>query len=164
MRNLPYLILMTFAFVSFLGSCSIWDQLGQDPSSEMLSGFSNSPYFNREEQVFENCIPDVLEKMNEWIDWRLALEYFTSDSSHRIPDKPLPELNPPNLQAFLEPTDSLRFIWLGHSTLLVNVQNKLILFDPIFSNSAAPVNFLVQRFQPAFLSLEESPPIDYIVP
>ena len=163
MRNLSSLILITFAFASFLGSCTIWDQLGQDPSSEMLSGYSNSPHFNREEQVFENRIPDVLDKMNERIDWRLMLEYFTSDSSRRTPDKPLPEVNPPDLQAFLEPTDSLRFIWLGHSTLLVNAQNKLILFDPVFSNSAAPVNFLVQRFQPAVLSLEELPPIDYIV-
>ena len=163
MRNLSTLILMTFAFTSFLGSCSVWDQLGQDPSNEMLSSYSNSPHFNWEEKAFENRIPDILEKMNERIDWRLTLEYFTNDSSRRTPDKPLPEVNPPDLRAFLEPTDSLRFIWLGHSTLLVNAQNKLILFDPVFSNSAAPVNFLVQRFQPATLSLEELPPIDYIV-
>ena len=120
MRNLSFLILMTFASASFLGSCSIWDQLGQNPSSEMLSGLINSHHFNWEEQVFENRIPDVLDKINERIDWRLMLEYFTGDSSHRTPDKPLPEVNPPDRQAFLEPTESLRFIWLGHSTLLVN--------------------------------------------
>ena len=101
MRNLSTLILMTFAFTSFLGSCSVWDQLGQDPSNEMLSSYSNSPHFNWEEKVFENRIPDILEKMNERIDWRLTLEYFTSDSSRRTPDKPLPEVNPPDLRAFL---------------------------------------------------------------
>ena len=97
MSNLPSLILITFAFASLLGSCSIWDQLGQNPSSEMLSGFSNSPHFKREEQVFENRIPDVIDNMNERIDWRLMLDYFTSDSSRRTPDKPLPEVNPPDL-------------------------------------------------------------------
>ena len=163
MRNLSSLILITFAFTSFLVSCLVWDQLSQDPSNEMLSSYSNSPHFNWEEKVFKNRIPDVLDKMNERIDWRLTFEYFTSDSSRRTPDKPHLEFNPPDLQAFLEPTDSLRFIWLGHSTLLVNAQNKLILFDPVFSNSVAPVNFLVQRFQPAVLSLEELPPIDYIL-
>ena len=86
-----------------------------------------------------------------------------SDPSLRTPSRPLPEVNSPDLQAFLEPTYSLRFIWLGHSTLLVNAQNKLILVDPVFSNSAAPVNFLVQRFQPAVITLEELPSIDYIV-
>ena len=45
----------------------------------------------------------------------------------------------------------------------MNIQNKLVLFDPVFYNSAAPVNFLVQRFQPAVLGLEELPPIDYVV-
>ena len=64
-----------------------------------------------------------------------------SDPSLRTPSRPLPEVNSPDLQAFLEPTDSLRFIWLGHSTVLVNAQNKLILVDPVFSNSGAPVNF-----------------------
>ena len=97
MSNLSSLILMTFAFASLLGSCSIWDQLGQAPSSEMLPNYSNSPHFNREEKVFRNRIPDVLDKMNERIDWRLTLECFTSDSSLTTPSKPLPEVNPPNL-------------------------------------------------------------------
>ena len=74
------------------------------------------------EKVFENCNPDIFEKMNERIDWRLTLEYLTSDSQRRTPDKLLPEVNPPDLQAFLESTDSLQFICLGHSTLLVNIQ------------------------------------------
>jgi len=156
-------MLLASIIASLSGSCSFWEQLGKGPSDQELTDFASSPNFNHEKQVFENRIPDVLDKMNERIDWRLTLEYFTNDSSRRTPSKPLPEANPPDLQAFLEPTDSLRFIWLGHSTLLVNAQNKLILFDPIFSNSAAPVNFLVQRFQPAVLSLEELPQIDYIV-
>ena len=67
-------------------------------------------------KVFENRIPDVLQKMNELIDWQLTLEYFTVETSRQTPVKPLPEVNPPDLQAFLEPTDSLTFIWLGHST------------------------------------------------
>ena len=90
----------------------------------MLSNYRNSLHFSREEKVFRNRIPDVLDKMNERIDWRLTLEYFVSDSSLRTPSKPLPEVNLPDLQAFLEPKDSLRFIWLGHSTLLVTAQKK----------------------------------------
>ena len=116
MRNLPSLALMTFAFAGLLGSCSIWDQLRQAPLNKMLSSYRKSPHFNREEKVFENRIPDVLKKMNERMDWRLTLEYLTSDTSSQTSDKPLPEVNPPNLQAFLEPTYSLRFIWLGQST------------------------------------------------
>ena len=110
MRNLFSLLLITPVIISLLSSCSIWEQLGQTPSGEMLSNYGKSPHFNWEEKAFEDRIPDILEKMNERIDWRLTLEYFTSDSSRRTPDKPLPEVNPPDLRAFLEPTDSLRFI------------------------------------------------------
>ena len=83
-----------------------------------------------------------------------------SDPSLRTPSRPLPEVNSPDLQAFLEPTDSLRFIWLGHSTLLVNAQNKLILVDPVFRIQRPQLISLVQRFQPAVISLEELPSID----
>ncbi len=110
MGNLFSLLLITPVIISLLSSCSIWEQLGQTPSGEMLSNYGKSPHFNQETQVLEDRIPDILEKMNERIDWRLTLEYFTSDSSRRTPDKPLPEVNPPDLRAFLEPTDSLRFI------------------------------------------------------
>ncbi|MEK9762703.1 MAG: hypothetical protein VW729_08480, partial [Deltaproteobacteria bacterium] len=78
-------MLLASGIAAFTGSCSIWDQLGQAPSNEMFSSYSNSPHFNSEEKVFENRIPDVIEKMNERIDWQLTLEYFTSDSSRRTP-------------------------------------------------------------------------------
>ena len=106
------------SFAVLLGSCSSWEQLGKGSSQQELSDFERSPHFNKEQQVFENRRPKILEEMNERVDWQLTLEYFTSDSSRRTPDKPLPEVNPPDLQAFLEPTESLRFIWLGHSTLI----------------------------------------------
>ena len=87
----------------FTGSCSIWEQLGKGPSQQELAGFSRSPHFNKEQQVFENRRPDILDLMNERIDWRMTFEYFMSDSSRRVPDKPLPEVNPPDLKTFLKP-------------------------------------------------------------
>lgn len=80
----------------------------------------------------------------------------------RIPKGKLPEVKP-DLGAFLTPADNMKFIWFGHSTLLLNVDGKTILIDPVFSASASPFNFLVKRFQPSILKLEELPPIDKIV-
>ena len=56
-----------------------------------------------------------------------------------------------------------RFIWFGHSSFLLNMEGKIILVDPVLSDSAAPVSFLVQRFQAPVLKLEELPEIDYII-
>ena len=44
----------------------------------------------------------------------------------------------------------------------MNVQNRILLFDPIFSNAAAPINFMVERFQPPVIRLEDLPEIDWI--
>ena len=77
-----------------------------------------------------------------------------------IPEIKLPEIKPPNINKFLEPTESIKFIWFGHSTLLINIQNIIILVDPVFSKSASPVNFIVPRFQPP-VKINKLPNIDY---
>lgn len=84
------------------------------------------------------------------------------DQGDRFPKEKLPEVRP-NLDKFLAQEDSLKFIWFGHSTILLNLDGKNILIDPIFSEAASPFSFVVKRFQPPVLSLEELPEIDFIV-
>ena len=83
------------------------------------------------------------------------------DRSERIPKARLPEVTP-DLNAFLEPSENMKFIWFGHSTLLLNVDSRIILIDPVFYN-ASPVSFLIQRFQPPVIKLQELPQIHTIV-
>lgn len=83
------------------------------------------------------------------------------DRSERTPRARLPEIRP-DLKSFLAPSEFMKFIWFGHSTLLLNVNSRIILIDPVFHN-AAPVSFLVQRFQPPVVRLKELPHIDTIV-
>lgn len=84
------------------------------------------------------------------------------DSETRIPKGKLPESHP-NVAEFLKPSESLKFIWMGHSTLLLNVNQKIILIDPVFSDNASPTSLFVKRFQAPVLKLEDLPPIDAIV-
>ncbi|MGL5042883.1 MAG: MBL fold metallo-hydrolase [Culicoidibacterales bacterium] len=37
--------------------------------------------------------------------------------------------------------------WLGHSSVLVRIEGKTILIDPVFSHSASPLSFVICRFQ-----------------
>ena len=54
--------------------------------------------------------------------------------------------------------------WIGHSTLLVRLNGKTILTDPIFSTRASPFSILgPKRIVPPALSLCELPPIDFVV-
>ncbi len=54
--------------------------------------------------------------------------------------------------------------WIGHATLLVQMDHVTFLTDPIWSDTASPVAFAgPRRFVPPGLALEALPPIDFVV-
>lgn len=79
----------------------------------------------------------------------------------RRPLTKLPEVVP-DYESFLSPDGEIKFIWFGHSTLLLNLDGKIVLIDPVFHH-ASPVSFLVKRFQPPVTPVTELPAIDVIV-
>lgn len=135
---------------------------GKDPSGQHLEIIKKSPNFDPEREQFVNRRPDVLEKMREKQNmFTLTLKFFFGGDDYKRPSEKLPEVKP-DLEEFLRKSENLKFIWFGHSTFLVNLNGKILLFDPVFSGSAAPFSFIVKRFQDAVIKLEELPKIDYI--
>jgi len=54
--------------------------------------------------------------------------------------------------------------WVGHATLLVQMDHVTFLTDPIWSETASPVSFAgPQRFVPPGIAVEDLPPIDFVV-
>jgi len=54
--------------------------------------------------------------------------------------------------------------WVGHATLLVQMDHVSFLTDPIWSPTASPVRFAgPQRFVPPGLSIQDLPPIDFVL-
>jgi L-ascorbate metabolism protein UlaG (beta-lactamase superfamily) len=62
--------------------------------------------------------------------------------------------------------DGLYVTWLGHSSLLIQIDGIRVLIDPVFSNSIGPVpwlpSFQPKRFQPAPICASELPFIDAV--
>ena len=52
---------------------------------------------------------------------------------------------------------------MGHSSIPLLINGKIILIDPIFSTSAAPVPFIIKLFQSPAITLNELPNDDYIL-
>lgn len=53
--------------------------------------------------------------------------------------------------------------WLSHSSVLLRLSGKTILFDPVFSKRASPLHFSgPKRRTPSPVSVEALPPIDYV--
>jgi len=54
--------------------------------------------------------------------------------------------------------------WVGHATLLVQMDHVTFLTDPIWSNKPSPISFLgPRRFVPPGIALEDLPPVDFVV-
>ena len=81
-------------------------------------------------------------------------------SRRRLPLETLPEVRP-DWDAFR--ADGFRFMWFGHSTVALRIDDLTVLVDPVLSPTASPVSWLVPRFQPAACSPEQLPRIDVVV-
>lgn len=150
--------IVLFSLILFK-SCS---NLGGRPNKEDRIRFQNSLQYNPEQEVFHNRRPQLFSEMREKsMGWDILIEWFQKDEN-RTPQHKLPEIQP-NLESFLKESNDLKVIWFGHSSFLLNLSGKIVLVDPVFSNAASPLSFMVKRFQAPVLQLHQLPEIDYIL-
>lgn len=77
------------------------------------------------------------------------------------PQKPLNEIAP-NFGAL--PADGLSLVWLGHSSVLLRLEGKTILIDPVFSKYCSPVPMSsLARFPGPKLTAGLFPGIDFVL-
>jgi L-ascorbate metabolism protein UlaG (beta-lactamase superfamily) len=89
-------------------------------------------------------------------------EYFFG-GGQRMPPGPLP-LDRPHEAWRAKFGSGLRVTWLGHSTVLLEVDGFRILTDPVFGDRASPVRFAgPKRFHPVPASLDELPRLDAVL-
>lgn len=94
---------------------------------------------------------------------RPSLGDFLCADGRRTPAGPLPSHNP--LDAWLKPADTgLRATWLGHSTVMIEIDGLRVLTDPVWGKRASPSQLAgPKRFQPVPLALKALPRLDAVV-
>ena len=92
-----------------------------------------------------------------------SLGDFLYGGTRRVPSAPLPMQDPRG--AWLRPPASgLRATWLGHSTVLVEIDGVSVLTDPVWGRRASPSQLAgPKRFQPAAVPLKALPKIDAVL-
>jgi L-ascorbate metabolism protein UlaG (beta-lactamase superfamily) len=93
----------------------------------------------------------------------LTISEFLCGGQRRVPPGPLPAENP--LERWLRPPEThLRATWLGHSTVLLEMDGVRVLTDPVWGERASPVSFAgPKRFQPVPVPLASLPALDAVV-
>jgi L-ascorbate metabolism protein UlaG (beta-lactamase superfamily) len=111
---------------------------------------------------FRNIHP-VLPGLRNTTTPRPSMSDFLCAEGRRVPKGPLPSMNP--VDAWHRPPGSgLRATWLGHSTVLVEIDGLRVLTDPVWGPRASPSRFAgPKRFQPVPVPLRALPPIDLVV-
>ena len=63
------------------------------------------------------------------------------------------------------PKEGIRVTWLGHSTLLIQMERINLLTDPMFSERSGPVKskFVPKRYRPVPCSINDLPKIDAVI-
>ena len=94
------------------------------------------------------------------VSWNLARRWLTG-SEVRVPEQALPVV-PRHRADFARPAhDDLRLTWLGHSSVLIEIDGYRVLTDPVWATSVSPFSFHgSQRFSAPPIALSELPTLD----
>jgi L-ascorbate metabolism protein UlaG (beta-lactamase superfamily) len=110
---------------------------------------------------FENSEPTTV--MKPGTTWSTMYRFFFKGDDERAPGSPLPVVSAKN--SVQGPASALpRFIWLGHSSVLLELEGKRVLIDPVFSERASLFSWIgPKRFQHAPLQAGDLPRVDAVL-
>ncbi len=124
-----------------------------------LERMKSSPRFDGE--VFLNTQP-VKQGLKSGTVLPTLAEYLRG-GQQRTPTSALPVQSP--LRGWAKPIETgLRATWLGHSTVLVEIDGVRVLTDPVWGERASPASFAgPKRFHPAPVAISSLPPLDAVI-
>lgn len=85
-------------------------------------------------------------------------------SAYRVPGAPLPMQVRHRADYSSPPATGLRVTWLGHSTMLLEIDGARVLIDPVWGERVSPFSFMgPKRFHAPPLAMSELPDVDVVV-
>lgn len=152
---IPIFILIFVAFVTIFMKFS--PQFGAKSEDESLEKIENSPNFKNGK--FQNKNGNIV--MGEF-KFKTILKFF--EKGNKEPDWQIPvkKINKEILKSLND--SDITVFWLGHSSVLMKIGRKTILFDPVFGNTVSPISFMgPKRFSRKAIEIKDLSFIDAII-
>ena len=110
---------------------------GAEPSGERLARIERSPNYDVEAGAFRNPLP--AGRTPRAVRSRREMLRALLSRDGRRPTGPIP-LARPDLTS--PPESGLRLTWLGHATVLAEIDGRRVLFDPVWGTRCSPFSFI----------------------
>ncbi len=134
-----------------------WRAFGKRATGERRARMTRSPQWDRKASAFAN--PQPLQ--NDLVGMLTGAGHTSPDTAPRSPLSVAP-LDPARLATL--PASGLRATWFGHSTVLIEIDGKRLLTDPLWSHRVGPVHGVgPTRWYPPPLPLDGLPPLDAVI-
>jgi len=138
------------------------DAFGVDPSGERLARIRRSPHFK--DGVFQNPGGEArIRPSGSTLEF--AKVFFDKEERPlRSPKGTIP-VHPTTLADIAKPpVTGLRLTWMGHSSVLAEIDGHRVLFDPVWGERCSPFPFVgPKRLHPVPLPLAALGPVDVVV-
>ena len=149
-------LLAVLAAIAISAGC-VSRRMGALPGAEEYRTWESLPNFSGE--TFQNLEPSPMNlkamKKKSGM-WRFLFHSVNAPRTFRIPQKPWdPEL-------FAGKAAGFSVYWLGHSSLIFELDGVRFMTDPVFGN-ASPVPFTVKRYCEPPMKREDIPPLDFLI-
>ena len=132
---------------------------GSKPAGTRRARILASP--NYRDGAFQNPVDTTMMVAGSWR--QMFVRQFTG-KEERVPTSPLPIVRGNAARYDDPPKSGLRVTWLGHSSVLLEIDGARVLVDPVLSLRASPSEaFGPKRFHPAPMTVADLPRIDIVI-
>ncbi|MGW0737940.1 MBL fold metallo-hydrolase [Streptomyces sp. NPDC002851] len=137
------------------------ESFGAEPSGERLARIRRSPQFAHGR--FQNPVAAEIGPKGSTIEF--AKQFFDRRERPRRAPAGVVPLHATTLADLARPSASgLRLTWMGHSSVLAEIDGRRLLFDPVWGERCSPFPFAgPKRFHPVPAPLAELGPVDAVV-
>jgi len=130
--------------------------MGKGTSEEREAEFSSSLQWR--DGKFHNPRPITTD--NYWT----SFKGLFSASDYGSPKEPVPVVKGDGSLFKTAPASGLRVTWFGHSSILLEIEDRRILIDPVWGERASPVTWMgPKRWYAPPVALANLPPLDAVV-
>jgi L-ascorbate metabolism protein UlaG (beta-lactamase superfamily) len=135
-------------------------QFGGKVTRELAQQYAQSENWSK--GSFQNLEPTIMEI--GFLDFPRVIYKQLANRNGRVPQQSIP-VQTFDKTSFLNPSKKAKFIWYGHSAILMRIAGKNILIDPMLGPDTTPIApFPSKRFSENTLDLiDDFPEIDLIL-